>query len=375
MNAHLFVILHAGGKLFFGLRIKRLGHAASKINGYEKEVNGGKTLFRILFCDRQGISSAVSEVYTSLPMTNIFQGAVMRSAFFLFLFCSYVVLLASGCAAHRRASAANPVQVSVPAPVVISDSIRESLPGDYLRVSFLAPGTPVTNLSRPGALRAFTTATALYSPPLKLADMPNYSGLVNNDEKMLVAMRCRPPHPEAVDAVLATWPNVFLAVQRDVPLNPGVCDATPTDPATQMACFARAFSDPAATEVPSSLARTFNYAAKLYDGSKLKPLVDWLKNNYGIYPAFSGMGYSVKDSYSLDKQPMSSQQVLVKSVSSEYILKNVSLAEAGCRCISVAPYPGRSNDPVDPDFIAQAGGDGTCKTVDRLAARQGRHKH
>jgi hypothetical protein len=257
---------------------------------------------------------------------------------------------------------------------VISNAVRESLPGDYLRVSFLPPGTPVTNLSRPGALRAFTTATALYSPPLKLADMPNYSGLVNNDEKMLVAMRCRPPHPEAVDAVLATWPNVFLAVQRDVPLPSGACDASPTDPATQMACFATAFSDPPATKVPSSLAHTFNYAATLYDAEH-KALADWLQKNYGIYPAFSGMGYSVKDSYSIDKQPMSSQQMLVKSVSSEYILKNVRLAEAGCRCISVAPYPGRSNDPVDPDFISQAGGDGACKAVDRLAAPQIRHKH
>jgi hypothetical protein len=26
MNAHLFVIFHAGGKMFPGLRIKRLGH-------------------------------------------------------------------------------------------------------------------------------------------------------------------------------------------------------------------------------------------------------------------------------------------------------------------------------------------------------------
>jgi hypothetical protein len=296
----------------------------------------------------------------------------MRSAFFLIYSC--VVLFATGCAAHHRAGAAIPVHVSVPAPVVISDSVREALPGDYLRVSFLSPGTPVTNLSRPGALRAFTTATALYSPPLKLADMPYYSGLINDDAKVLVAMRCRPPHPEAVDAVLATWPNVFLAVQRDVPLTPGACDASPTDPATQMACFARAFSDPPTAKVPSSLAHTFNYAAMLYDAEHTA-LAQWLQKNYGIYPAFSGMGYSVKDSYSIDKQLMTSQEMLVKSVSSEYILKNVTLAEAGCRCISVAPYPGRSNDPVDPDFIAQAGGDGVCKSVDRLAAPQVRHKH
>lgn len=288
----------------------------------------------------------------------------MRSAFFLV--CSCVVLVSIGCATHRAAKINS-------APVVISDSVRESLPGDYLRVSFLSAGTPVTNLSRPGALRAFTTPTAPYSPPLKLADMPYYSGLVNNDEKVLVAMRCRPPHPEAVDAVLATWPNVFLAVQRDVPLPPGACDAAPAGPATQMACFARAFSDPPATKVPSSLAHTFNYAATLYDADH-KALADWLQKSYGIYPAFSGIGYSVKDSYSIDKQPMNSQEMLVKSVSSEYILKNVTLSEAGCRCISVGPYPGRSNDPLDPDFISQAGGDGTCKAVDRLPARQSKHK-
>ena len=250
----------------------------------------------------------------------------MRSA--VFLVCFGVILLSTGCAAHRAG-----VGNSVPAPVVISDSGREALPGDYLRVSFLPAGGSVTTLSRPGALRAFTTATALYSPPLKLADMPYYSGLVNNDQKVLVAMRCRPPRPEAVDAVLATWPNVFLAVQRDVPLTSSACDAKPTDVATQMACFASAFTDPPATKVPSSLAHTFSYAATLYDANHAA-LAQWLQNNYGIYPAFSGMGYSVKDSYSLDSQPMSSSQVLAKSVSSEYILKNVSLADAGCRCES-----------------------------------------
>jgi hypothetical protein len=147
-----------------------------------------------------------------------FQQALMRSA--LFLVCSCAVLFSTGCAARRAAKINS-------APIVISDSVRESLPGDYLRVSFLSPGTPVTNLSRPGALRAFATATALYSPPLKLAEMPYYSGLVNDDAKVLVAMRCEPPHPEAVDAVLATWPNVFLAVQRDIHLPSALVKKSP----------------------------------------------------------------------------------------------------------------------------------------------------
>jgi hypothetical protein len=255
--------------------------------------------------------------------------------------------------------------------------MRESLPGDYLRLIFPPKSTAITaitKLSAPGALRAFSTATVLYSPPLKLAQMPYYSGLIDKDKEILVAMRCRPPHPEVVDAVLATWPNVFLAVQRDVPLPSGACEAAPNDPATQMACFARAFTDPPATKVPSSLAHTFNYAATLYDADHTA-LAQWLQKEYGIYPAFSGMGYSVKDSYSIDKQPMSSQEMLVKSISSEYILKNVTLAEAGCHCIWVEPYPGRSNDPVDPDFISQAGGDGVCKAVDRLTSRRAGDKH
>ncbi len=271
-------------------------------------------------------------------------------------------LLTSGCTVHRVAQ----VNATSLAPAVaVSGEIREALPNDYLRVSFLPAGVPVTSLSRPGALRAFATATLLYSPPLRLADLPAYSGLVNNDANVLVAMRCRPQHPEDVDALLATWPNVFLAIQHDVSIQPGACAATAPDPATQAACFALAFSDPPATAVPTSLASTFSYAGTIFDTNHTA-LAKWLKDNYGIFPAFSGIGYSVKDSYSLDSQPMTSQQILVKSISSEYILKNVSLAAAGCRCISVPPYAGRSSDRLDPEFISHAGGDGVCTQVQTL---------
>ncbi|HTD95627.1 MAG TPA: hypothetical protein VK627_01810 [Edaphobacter sp.] len=275
-----------------------------------------------------------------------------------FCVCASFVMLVSGCASHR-------VMKTAQAPVVVDDMVREALPNDYLRVSFVPAGVKVTTLSRPGALRAFVTATPLYSLPLKLKDLPYYSGLVNDDKNVLVAMRCQPPHPETVDAVLATWPNVFQAIERDVPQDPGGCSGEPGTTAAQAACFAKAFVDPPATVVPTSLAHTFSYAGTLYDADHAA-LAKWLQSNYGIFPAFSGMGYSVKDSYSLDSQPMTSQQILVKSVSSEYILKNVSLSDAGCRCISVAPYPDRSSDRLDPDFIERAGGDGVCKEVDRL---------
>jgi hypothetical protein len=273
-----------------------------------------------------------------------------------------IASLACGCAGHsmRPASLVQP-------PIVVSDEVRESLPNDYLRVSFLPAGLTVTSLSRPGAIRAFATATPLYVPPMRLKDLPYYSGLVNNDAHVLVAMRCRPPQPEKVDAVLATWPNVFLAIQRDVAVDAAACSAPSPATATQVACYARAFSDPPATIVPSALAHVFSYAGALYDAEHA-PMAKWLQDNYGIFPAFAGSGYSVKDSYSLSTDPMSSQQILIKSVSSEYILKNVSLPEAGCRCISVAPYAGRSDDRLDPDFIGKAGGDGVCTAVEKLAS-------
>src|SRR5579864_9040017 len=150
----------------------------------------------------------------------------------------------SGCARHSVQAAA-----AAQAPVVVSDSVRENLPDDYLRVSFLPASVTVTSLSRPGALRAFATATPLYQPPMRVKDLPSYSGLVNNDSNVLVAMRCRPPQPEKVDAVLATWPNVFRSIQRDVPTDAATCSANPTAVATQVSCYAAGFTDPASTSV------------------------------------------------------------------------------------------------------------------------------
>ncbi len=287
--------------------------------------------------------------------------------FFLTLTLAVAATLTGAAQTHHTAK--HTAAAEAPAPVVVDGVVREAVPNDYLRVTFLPAGIPVTSLSRPGAVRAFVTATPLYAPPLKLADFPAYSGLVNNDANVLVAMRCRPPQPDKVDALLATWPNVFVALGRDVPLDAGDCASTPADPGKQAACYAKGFADPPSTTVPTALATTLAYAAVLFDANHATA-AKWLKDNYGIFPAFSGLGYSVKDSYYLDTQPMTSQQILVKSISPEYILKNVSLADAGCRCISVPPYPGRSGDLLDPEFISQAGGDGVCAKVNSLATAQ-----
>jgi hypothetical protein len=252
-------------------------------------------------------------------------------------------------------------------PARITDDLREETPNDFLRVTFVPAGVSVNSLARPGSLRAFATASAFYLPPLPLKEFPLYSGLVNDDSKTLVALRCRPPHPESVDAVLATWPNLFHAIERDVHRDAAECAtvSTASDPELQAFCIAHAFSDPAGSTAPRTLAATFDYAVQVFDAQHMQ-LAAWLRSQYGVFPAFSGLGFSVKDSYYLDTQPMTSAQLLVKSISPEYVLKNVSLKEAGCSCISVAPYPGRADDRLDPKFISKAGGDGECKAVKSL---------
>lgn len=254
------------------------------------------------------------------------------------------------------------------APVVTNAQVRASLPNDYLRISYMPASVEVTSLARPGAVRGFATATPMFTPALRVADVPAYSGLVNNDQNDLVAMRCQPPKPDVVDAVLATWPGVFAALARDIPVAADACTKPSAEVPTQLACYARSFSDPPGTAVPLVLEHAFRSAAVLFDADHTAQ-AQWLRQNYGIFPAFSGLGYSVKDSYSLDTQPMTAEQILVKSASSEYILKNVSLHAAGCRCVRVPPYPGRSAARLDPAWIAAAGGDGVCKVIPEIPAQ------
>jgi hypothetical protein len=97
---------------------------------------------------------------------------------------------------------------------------------------------------------------------------------------------------------------------------------------------------------------------------------NWLKTYYGIYPAFSGLGFSVKDSYYLSpSNPTTSAQALQASIVPEYLLANVSLSDAGCRCIRVAPYAGRAQANIDPDFVWQNGGVGFCAPVSSLTSK------
>ena len=217
-------------------------------------------------------------------------------------------------------------------------------------------GDPVTSLGRSGALRAFMTATSFFQPALPLGQTATYPGLEEQPAQDLVVLRCIPPEREKVDAILATWPNVFAAVQRDLGSQGFTCPYTGDSADHEIYCIAKQFDDTPSGVVVTTLANVLATANTLFDPAHPE-LARWLKTYYGIYPPFSGLGFSVKDSYRLSSSnPTTSAEVLQKSVVPEYLLANVSLSDAGCRCIRVAPYEGRDQANLEPDFVWNKGG-------------------
>jgi hypothetical protein len=64
--------------------------------------------------------------------------------------------------------------------------------------------------------------------------------------------------------------------------------------------------------------------------------------------------------------PLDSQMVLTQAVIPEYILRNVSLGDAGCRCIRVPDYAGRQGAHFNPNLVPHKGELGACTMVAQL---------
>ncbi len=246
----------------------------------------------------------------------------------------------------------------------ITNASREmTQTNDFWRYSYVYSGTSVTSLGRPGALRAFMTATVFFQPAMPLSQAVTYPGLEDQPAQDLVVLRCIPTAKENVDAILATWPNVFAAVLRDLAGKQLSCPYTGSSGENEIYCIAKEFKDVPSGTVVTTLANTLAVANTMFDAAHPER-AKWLKTYYGIYPAFSGLGFSVKDSYYLSaSNPTVSAEVLQKSVVPEYLLANASLGDAGCRCIRVPPYSGRDQASIGPDFVWNKGGVGSCTPV------------
>ncbi|HUI24992.1 MAG TPA: hypothetical protein VL403_02820, partial [Candidatus Kryptonia bacterium] len=226
------------------------------------------------------------------------------------------------------------------------------------------PAVTPDHLGGPNAFRVFAAATSFVDPPLPLTEVVDYPGLVDQPDQDLIALRCMPSDPAKAGPILATWPNVFDALRSDFAAS-YACPPSPGSAENAVYCMAKDFVDTPSATVVVSLAAALNLGVTLFADADRAEV---LRRRYGIYPAFSGLGFAVKGSG--DGQPLSAVDILRRSVTPEYLLRNVSLRDGGCFCLRVPPYAGRETAALDVDFIVQRGGFGECATVPRLEYAQ-----
>jgi hypothetical protein len=276
------------------------------------------------------------------------------------------------------------VEAAEKSPATVTDDTRSSdaatglaAINDFERIIYVSPTQSVTSIGRNNNVqkRAFVSATTFYEPAMPVQDVVRYVGSDTNAAYDLVAMRCRPLDPTKTQARLATWPNVFKSLVDDLPYSSTACPAAPGDTVDKKVyCAALSFSDQSNTQVPLTLAAMMNAGVVLWQitGGAFQPTgstsgANVLYDLYGVGYAFSGLGFSVKNSYlSGHNVTLTSAQALAQSVVPEYLVMNVSLADAGCSCIRVKPYSKRDEGFIEWNRVLEVGSEDSCTVLNHL---------
>jgi len=267
-----------------------------------------------------------------------------------------LAVLAAGCA-----DSTSWPQPTTEAPATITDRSRDATDtADFLRLLFVPSGVVPDRLGLPAALRVFATAAPFFEPALAAAVTADYPGLVYRADQDLVALRCSPPTDGGIDPVLASWPQTLKAIVADLGGSYS-CPPAEGSPENEVYCIASEYVDTADTVVSATIGRALAVGMLLFETPER---ADVVRRRFGMYPAFSGLGFAVKGTG--DGAAITAEAALRRSVVPEYLLRNATLADAGCYCLIVPPYDGRDAAPLDPAFVAQAGGFGSCKSVPRL---------
>jgi hypothetical protein len=311
----------------------------------------------------------------SLPIIVLVTGAI-----------SLLFLVAIASVVNHSALFVTSVEAADNSPATLVDRTRTAEPGtgfaaidDFERIIYVKSTQSVTTVGRNNNVqkRAFVGATLDYEPAMPVQDVIRYAGGDVNAAYDLVAMRCRPPDPAKTEAVLATWPNVFKALVADLgsTYTSTACPAAKGDAVDKKVyCAALDFVDQPNIQAPLALQAMMNAGVSLLQlqGGAFQPTgstigADVLYDLYGIGYGFSGLGYSVKDSYlSGHNISLNSTQILAQSVVPEYLLMNVTLGEGGCSCIRVNPYTNRDQEFIRWNRVLELGSRDSCTVLSHL---------
>jgi hypothetical protein len=237
---------------------------------------------------------------------------------------------------------------------------------DFIRVVWPNPGSRVDQITF--GKRAFFTASVFFQPPGTVEEFLRYVGNYVHEGRDLAVMRCIPTREErkVVQPILATWPNVFKAIRQDL-AGPGKdCNSPTLTPGEKEICqIAISYHDTPQTVYSAGLAYTLTLGSQMFATPESTAA---LRTDYGIFPAFTGLGFSVKDSalpVTGDTTPLKNRQILRNSIVPEYLLRNAPLAEANCRCVQVPLTPNLPRSILDPDFVWTHGvlDQGACRKL------------
>ena len=289
------------------------------------------------------------------------KGVSSVARFALLLPLSFLILIAASCDDNRGGR-----NNGEPVASVVERSRDANQASDFLRLIFLPADVTTNTLGRPDALRVFVSVTSYFEPPLSLFRTADFFGIPVGEAQRqldLVALRCLPEDPAAIEPSLATWPRVFELLASDLG-GEYTCPPGPDSPANELYCLAAGFEDVPGEDVSGVIENALGHGAAIISDPALSAA---LRQVYGIDSSFSGLGFSVNASAG---NTMTAARALEASVVTEYLVRNATFEEAGCFCVRVPPYEGREDDPLDADFIVSHGGFGECKTVDRLGRRR-----
>lgn len=235
---------------------------------------------------------------------------------------------------------------------------------DFFRMFFLRSNSNFSgNLGRPKAERVFVAPAKAFEKPMPLGVAAKYLGNDYREIEDVYLLKCNPQDSRILDARLATWSNVFELIAQDFQVSEADCKSDRPKSKQEMAsCIASKYSAtrPGVVAI-DSIVNMYKGASELYSNH----LGDFLKEEYGITKnSFIGTGHIVSGSGG--GRTFRANDLLVSANIPEYLVKNVSISNASCKCIVVTPYNERQEQQFDISVFSEIEDIGKCHEMEQL---------
>jgi len=255
-----------------------------------------------------------------------------------------------------------------PTPANITDDSRSNSYNDFLRVIWVPHGTSVTTITR--GIRGLFSASLFFKPSVTVDEYVRFAGNFYREGQDFVEMRCIPTPEQriVVTPFLATWPNTFPIIASDLGGPSHDCNSPLLTPGEKQICsLSSQYHEHPDSIYDNGLASALDLGSQLFGTQES---ISALSKDYGIFTAFTGLGFTVQASADVTGAtvPMNSSEVLRNSIIPEYFLKNSALANANCRCLQVPENQHLHSASVSPSEIWERGEltGGACRMVAQL---------